>query len=561
MESTTGEDYCLSDPCDPSAQKPTNVTSTAQKYETIDVSSLYGGLYRSGDDLFFEKARPGVVRFATEVAVRKHREFVHAVLKRQGLPLKRGLFLLRPHSGLLTTETAAALANEDEDYLHAIGGLSEGDRWAVSQERLLLAFPMLSAEEQLKAMLGTTAGDDVLRPLLELMKPVEETVFERCFRKACIEKDARGQYFLLVFASGSGTLVSRDSRDRMARLLTAESSLVRVMVVERILRLRDEKLMRLVVDGGWRAEEAEDRNSYENAYGSAILVEAALRKWISVDEALARVSPGHYGWAVRRLGPTSARKVATIVEASIRAAIGLRVDCSLPDVERRCRREDQPDSFPYGLAEKEFESHEVGELWKRDAESDEAFEEWQRRRHEVFDAFTKKLSAANARVVVDDIIREEFEAIANADTDSADRWYRLFLSLDAGARRTVHNLVLMLAYALRKRCPQRTVALLRSISGENPPIRFTEGRARVPLEAMVAWSAADSDTGREWCHERLNMARNDHELATEVLAALLNREDDVLRAFICERLNKEEPEGIARALLVAGFSGQQESQQ
>ena len=58
--------------------------------------------------------------------------------------------------------------------------------------------------------------------------------------------------------------------------------------------------------------------------------------------------------------------------------------------------------------------------------------------------------------------------------------------------------------------------------------------------------------------ERLDLARNDHELATEVLAALLNREESTLRAFIRERLNKGEPEGIARALLVAGFSGQED---
>ena len=196
----------------------------------------------------------------------------------------------------------------------------------------------------------------------------------------------------------------------------------------------------------------------------------------------------------RRLGPTAARKLATIVDASIRAAIGLRVECSAAGRRAPLPARDQPDSFPYGLAEKEFESRDVGELWKRDAESDEAFEEWQRRRHEVFDAFTKKLNAANARVVVDDITREEFEAIANADTDSADRWYRLFLNLDAGARRTVHNLVLDAGICAAQTIPAANGCIAQVVSGENPPIRFTEGRARVPLEAMVAWSAADSDT-------------------------------------------------------------------
>ena len=247
------EEYCSSDPCDPTAAKPMNIAGTARRYETIDASSLYGGQYRSGDDLFFETARLGVVRFETDVAVKKHRELTGDVLQRQGVSLKRGLFLLRLHSALLTTEMAVALADESGDFLHAIGDLPEGDRWVMSQERLLLAFPKLNPEEQLNAMLGTTAGDDVLRPLLDVMKPVDETAFDRYFGKSCIEDDARSQYFLLVFASGSGTPISRDSRDRMARLLTAESPLVRMIVFEKILRLRDETLMRLVVDGGWRA--------------------------------------------------------------------------------------------------------------------------------------------------------------------------------------------------------------------------------------------------------------------------------------------------------------------
>ena len=53
------------------------------------------------------------------------------------------------------------------------------------------------------------------------------------------------------------------------------------------------------------------------------------------------------------------------------------------------------------------------------------------------------------------------------------------------------------------------------------------------------------------------MARNDHELATEVLAALLSgRGEAALKQFIRERLGTGEPEGTARALLVAGFANQ-----
>ena len=549
------EKYCSFDPCDPSASKPTNVADTARQYEAIDVSSLYTRSAKAKDELFLEMARPGVVRFEADVGMKKYREFTEDILKRRGLSLKRGLFLLCPHSALLTTKMALALATECEERLGPTSHVPERDRWWMAQDQLFLAFPKLSAEEQVKALLGTTAGEDVLRSLLGVIKPLDETVFERYFRLACRANNTRSQYFLLVFAKGSGTSISRRSRDYIASLMSSESALVRMAVFERIFRLRDEKLMKLVVDYGWRAEKGEGRNSYENEYGSAILVEGALRNWISVDEALERMSSGHYGWAARRLGPTAARKVARRIDSSIRAAVGVHVENTLPDVEYRCRHETQPNSFPYSVAEREGQS-DVAEPWKRRPPSDEEFEEQERRRHEAFETFRKKLDQANAGILVDDIAKEEFEAIVDADPEAADRWYRLFSGLSEGARQRVHNLVLMLAYALRERCPKRTVTLLRSVYGEAGPIRFTVGRARVPLEAVIAWSAAGSGAGREWCHERLNMARNDHELATEVLAALSSRGEVVLNEFIRERLDRGEPEGIARALLVAGFSNQ-----
>ena len=552
------EEYCSSDPCDPAESKPMNITGTARRYEALDVSSLYGGPYRSTDDLFLEMARPGVVRFEAEVGVNKYREFAEDVLKRRGSALKRGLSFLHPHSALLTREMTLTLAAECEERLGTTVDVPERDRWWMAQDQLFLAFPRLEAEEQVKAMLETTAGEDVLRSLLEVMKPLDEKVFDRYFEKACRENDVRSQYFLLIFARGSGTRISRRCRNYFVSLMSSESPLVRMAVLESILRLGDETLIKLVVDGGWRAERGEERNSYENTYGSGVLVEGAARNWISVDKALERMSHGEYGRAARRLGPVAARRVARRVDSSIRAAVGVRIEKALPDVEYRCRHEAEPSSFPYSLTEREYESSEINKLWKGDAEGGEAFDQWQERRHKVFDEFRRTLEDANAGIVVDDITKEEFEEIVNAENDAADGWYRLFLKLDDGARRTLHNVIVMLAYGLRKGRPDRTVTLLRSICGEVGPVRFTEGRARVPLEAMVAWSAADSDAGREWCHERLDMARDDHELATEVLAALLNREEAVLRTFICERLNRGEPEGIARALLAAGFSSQQD---
>ena len=550
------EQYCSTDPCDPLAPKPSNVSDTARRYDTVDVQGLYSGSWKGSGEHFLEMARPGVARFEPQAAVEKHRQLLGDVLKRRGLSLSRGLSVSLPHSALLTSDMAIALTSAGEYWRREIGELRERDRWWVSQELLFLAFPRLSGEEQLKALLGTTVGDDVLRSLLKVMKPVDEDIFDQYFETACMENDSRRQYFLLAFAEGTGIHMRARSRSRLASLVTSENGSVRMVVFARILHLEDELLMKRVVDSGWCAMDTKERNIYENAYGSAMLVEGALHKWISVDEALARMSPEHCGWAARRLGPVAGRKVAGMVEASIETALSLTMEHEVPDVEYDCRPGDRVESSPRSIGRAALESDDVAEVVKGRTDRGEAFEQRQKRRQEAFETFGRRMRDAGAWIVLEDIALDEFEAIASADGAAAERWCRLFLEAGESGRRNLHNVVLKLAYALRERYPGRAVALLRSVAGGRPPIRHTVGGARVPLEAMVAWSTAGSEQGREWCRERLDLARNDHEIATEVLAALTERQDSALGEFIRERLDRGEPEGIARGLLVAGFSGQ-----
>ena len=129
------EEYCSSDPCDPSASKPINVADTAHRYEAIDASALYTRSTRGGDELFLEMARPGVVSFEAEVGVSKYREFAEDVLKRRGASLKRGLFFLGPHSALLTREMALKLAAECEKRLGTTSDVPERDRWWMAQDQ------------------------------------------------------------------------------------------------------------------------------------------------------------------------------------------------------------------------------------------------------------------------------------------------------------------------------------------------------------------------------------------------------------------------------------------
>lgn len=58
--------------------------------------------------------------------------------------------------------------------------------------------------------------------------------------------------------------------------------------------------------------------------------------------------------------------------------------------------------------------------------------------------------------------------------------------------------------------------------------------------------------------QRLDRVGTDHDLSIEVLAALLNNQQQLLIAYIEAKLRKEEPSEIARGIMVAGFSDQSE---
>jgi len=122
----------------------------------------------------------------------------------------------------------------------------------------------------------------------------------------------------------------------------------------------------------------------------------------------------------------------------------------------------------------------------------------------------------------------------------------------------VHNLVLLLAHALGKKTPGKAEELFRRVKDTKPLVRFTFGRAGVQLDAMATWAGDRSPVLDDLRVAHLDRVGTDHDLSLEVLAALLNGQQELLTAYIEAKLRKEEPAEIARSIMVAGFSDQSE---
>jgi len=508
----------------------------------------------SREDHEFEMIRTSLARFEPSASVEKHREFVRNVLDRDGLPLRQGLIELRDHNALMDREdgqklvarglTIAATSSQD---------FSDDDKWLISQYCLLIAFPLLTPDEQVDALLALPPEEKILYALGDVSKPLHPSRLAKLLQRAIDANDETAQFRLLAHHADCNVAILEDVRKLLETLLQSTSKNVRTQALAVIARTKDRDLIELVARGGWTARSLPEGHEYEAWYGSLVLIDAATFGLLSTEEAVERIISSLYGRATRLLGQRAATIIVPRMDMSVRFAAGLRNDLAAADFELTIT-ERSPKPSLYSAHERETASdQDIGSALKRMSESVDEYRKRQERLQEAFKAFRSSLTHEKASLVLDALDTEEFCAIAT-DSEVRDRWYQLFMGLRANQLSGVHNLCLLLGHVLSKDEPDKAVSLFKLVRKSQSFVRMSFGYAGVPLDATTVWSATDSAKIDELRFGRLDSASNDHELALEVLAALLCRREPLLRTYIDLRTRAGEPSAIARGIMVAGFS-------
>lgn len=553
------EMYCTTDPCDPASEQPENITETADKYALIDVCNLQQNRGISKEFHFFDMARPSVARFKPEVAIAKHREFASDVLTRTGVPLRNGLLELHNHNALLSIKEAHELVKKSSEIKAARDEnlLIDEESWITSQYCLLLSFPFLSAQEQADALLQKNADERILLNLLCLAKPLEEKEFEHLLEKACRENDAREQYSLLTLAQYSSVQLSPNTRNKIVALFQSGPKHVRRQAFGVITRSGNSELLGEVVKSGWKATDAERESAFEAWDGSMSLLEAASRGLIAHDDAIDRISMSLYGHAVVMLNDIDVtRNIARRIDAAINKTTGLADDIIAPKIDI------QLDVFHplchrlFRVTEQQPETNYLRDTMERMLENNKSFEQRQKRNHETFIAFKTSLTEAKANIILEYLSLTEFATIVEKEEDLANRWYGLFMTIANNKLPAVYNLILLMAYALGAKSPNKSRELLLRVKDSKPLVTFTTGKACVQFDAMSTWAGVRNSVLDNLRLSRLDYACNDHDLSIEVLAALFSGKQQLLTTYIEEKLRKEEPAEVSRGIMVAGFSDQ-----
>ncbi len=551
------EKYCASDPCDPGSAKPDNIGETASGYAAIDPSKLHIHMGLGMEDHFFRDARPGVARFEPAVAVGKHREYAQDVLNRTGHKLKQGLYGLRAHHALLSRDYADALLTKwrERDAANSLAGISENEAWFTSLYHILLAFPFLSFEEKLEALIEASKAHQLTVEIVDMIGAPDQTIFDRAFDTAWEAGDDDQIYVLLVVAKATRIALSANVHHALLSLLTSSTSdRLRTQALGLAGQSGDHALLTAVAGSDWNAAAATAENGYEAWYGSWALLEAAARGIVGDEDALQRISPRLYGRAVQTFNDADARlSVAHRIDASIRRAIGFDGMITAPDIEKLVRSDRPEEPSLCSLRERETPSKDLRDLMRKLDESTEEFEEKQRRSYHAYVEFDRQLSVADARVIVDELSIDAFNALVAAAPDLADQWYRLFVALPDARIPLLQPLMLALAHVFAANDPEKAKALFSKAEDGRPVVRYVY-RAGVPLDAKAVWDGDRNDILDQQRRGRLDRATTDAALFDEVLAASAYGKQDFLSAYIDEKVGREEPAEIARGIMVAGFS-------
>jgi len=550
------EDYCATDPCDPASKAPENINKTASNYRGINPADLYNFMGHTINDHFFTNAQPGLARFRPEVAVDVLRALADQAVTRAQPEFRQAVFLLSHHTIALEDRVAAPYVEKAHEIAQAAldaGQDKNNEAWIQAQYALRVAFPHMTGDAQLDALVNHPKSNTILMDLCYLFQPVGANKLERTLDKAVQEDNHVAQFRIFCFAEYSRTPLTPRSKELVRNLLSSQDGHVRLSALSLIQATADPILLAGLVNSCWTAAPLDVvSDKVEIFHGSQALALAAEQGMITLEACLDRIAPSAYESLAERLGSDATMAISDRLNTAIPKAAEFQVTGNLPDIEQSFEGKYWPVVLNVSEKQTEEETHQT--QFRRLAETGDAWYERQRRNQEVADRFERDLTKAGAQLIIQSVTIELVAKIDKVAPALVDSWHALFLKLEKKALSNVHNIASVVAMVISKRDAPAGLTLFKLLSTTFPHVHITFGLNQIGLDAVTAWDAVDSVDMNALRFGRLDRIANDHDLAIEVLAAIRANRLDVLRDYVIDRRQRQEPAHRARATMVAGFS-------
>lgn len=547
------ETYCSTDPCDPDSIEPENVKATALKYANIDINQIRVGRWMAGEDHFFQGARPGIARFCLDVAISKHRELAEQIVQRSGESLELALFDIVEDSPILTATQIDKLRAK---WCSLNGSLSNDQTsdasWSYCQI-LVAIFPHLERLEKVNLLIGMVDTQRIPADLIDLVDPIDPEEFDHILRGARECGDEKFHYLLLLVAENMSECLSKYATDWVELMLQSDVERLRVSALGVISRSQNSSMLRAVVESGWSASLCTNTNNFEVWYGSVSLLNACKIGLIDEQEMIARVCPSFYRVVISGLSTDGIRTIGARFDAAVRRLVSQQTNLATPPIEIGVRYSSIGAPPRFLVDEPEPIFSDLSQQLDRMSRTED-FDASRQRCLTAFEVFKSQLTIEGVRMLLENWSLDAFSILIANTTDLGQEWYSLLMAAPDDKISALHNLMMLLASGLSDRHPEQARALRKKASRCQPFVRITYGGTDLNLEILANWYGPDTDVQNRERFRRLDQAESDHQIALEVLGALVYEKQELLNEYVGDRISRREPAHVSRGLMVAGFS-------
>lgn len=548
------EDYSAVDPCDPDTIEPENVIATAQNYRKIDPEKIAMSRGMTHEDRYFYGARAGVARFVPNNAIHTHRALASEVLNRSGHARLQGVLMLLRHSAAITKDLAQQFLSASVASTTLLkDGQYDQDEFLTAQFSTIIALPHFTADEQLDAI-AKMQGKTLLLELLSCVRSASPEKVEQVLGDVLQSGNEHAQTAVLASIHYSKSPLTPRAVGIVKGFIRSPLENLRHEALALAASSGDTSLLQEVIDSGWSAAKPNKRDrSFEEWHGSTAILKALEAGLIETKSALDRMSVSHYGFAAETLPVDQYDVIAARIEAALVKALEYEGDVDLPEIETEAPTVSDLSPPLVSLTERAPSDNDFTSQMNRFSETEEQFDERQRRMNNAYERFAGELTAVEADLILSDLTFDGIKSIIGQDADRDQRWLQMLDSTSDRKLRHLHHVALQIAVALGASGNPLALQFIIRILALDPTIRRVTGAAKSPVETVILWSSTASPAMVDICKRRLRTPQSDSDIAHEVIAAHLCGKVAILQAYIDELLATNRPYETALALMIAGF--------
>ncbi|WP_299416195.1 hypothetical protein [uncultured Sulfitobacter sp.] len=549
------EKICATDPCDPNSDRAANVDPTIQQFSEIDTDLLLTGMHRGSEDMDYEDRLCAVSRFGPEVAVAKGREFCQSILSREGMPLRQIALCATSLAPLLDRNDALALSKRLQEE-HRLDTLPENDVGIVKHFMTKFAMHQLTGDEQLELLTSKSiAGNYSVDCIPSFKRPLEAAVIA-ALDAAEMTGDENAAFGALSLLAHTFEGLSTELEEKVALFITSENKLVRAAAFEVGLNTKNKFLRQHHLYGSWSASENTGSKGYENACGSALLIDAVVCGEAEFDDVLPRIAPESWYLAEHQIGNDISPAIIKIFDTRLRQAadqsggfVPLPIKATIEPNDHVLHSFRSIDPSIPETTNNDKPSFFSGE------ETNEEFRTRQKRNHDLFIKMEEMLAEKDALIVAEQIDFDSFCRMLKNRRELGLQWAHLLQDLSSLQFYWFKDFAFMIAAATFDADENAAIRLFdRAIGAECFVQRmYPDG---LSMEHKAVWSCPATPIMKALWRKRLEDCVSDDLLALEILAA----ERFGAKIFIIDLANElassERPVDNALGITIAGFSSQ-----